>query len=443
MKLLHALVVLLHIWSTSAKPPVGSTGFIPVKAESSSAQGEIFFWFIPPKDGNPRAPLILWLQGGPGGSGIQSGLLFIHGPVQLVDGRLVERNISWNNHFAMLYVDQPVGTGYSFTTNASDLATYASSEKDVAEMMHSFLLQFYDKELWPRSNPLFVTGESYGGHYCPAIASMIMSKGVLQNLHGVAIGDGLTDPETQVLTKPQAAYDFGLIDEHVLEEATVHARKASSLSVAGKYKEAKAQREAMEQLVQNVSGANLYDVRRFSDYNMSAEEAWLNSSGTKAMLGIPSGVNFGTADFVEDALADDFMRSVRDRVPGLLNLPRGVLFYTGQFDWKDGVVSNEAWLSKISWAGKANFSAAHRRPLHRQGLDGSSVTYGWGKTYDSDEGRLSWVTISGAGHMAPYDQPEAALTVLTEWIDGHSQRERSDTRVPQLNEMLDEEAVLI
>jgi len=139
------------------------------------------------------------------------------------------------------------------------------------------------------------------------------------------------------------------------------------------------------------------------------------------------------------------MRSVRHDVPGLLKLPRGLLIYTGQFDWKDGVVSNEAWLQKLAWAGKRNFSAAPRRLLNRKESDGTSVPYGWGKTYDggADEGRLSWVTISGAGHMAPHDQPEAALAMITEWIGGESWWLTSSAGVPKDSKISHKAEVLV
>jgi hypothetical protein len=44
-------------------------------------------------------------------------------------------------------------------------------------------------------------------------------------LKGVAIGDGLVDPCTQVPTQPKAAFDFGLIDEKGLAKAGMIQRR--------------------------------------------------------------------------------------------------------------------------------------------------------------------------------------------------------------------------
>ena len=58
------------------------------------------------------APLLLWLNGGPGCSSL-FGLFTENGPYFVPSGlRPVSRNISWTKHFNMLYIDQPVGTGF-------------------------------------------------------------------------------------------------------------------------------------------------------------------------------------------------------------------------------------------------------------------------------------------------------------------------------------------
>lgn len=61
--------------------------------------------------------MLLWLQGGPGGSSL-FGLFVEQGPLQVnADLSVALRNHTWNEEFAVLYIDNPVGTGYSFTDN--------------------------------------------------------------------------------------------------------------------------------------------------------------------------------------------------------------------------------------------------------------------------------------------------------------------------------------
>ncbi|KAF9912369.1 hypothetical protein EC991_011061 [Linnemannia zychae] len=83
--------------------------------DGSKADAEMFYWFFPalnPKVKNP--PLIIWLQGGPGASSM-IGLFYETGPMHVTeDHKLIRNNNTWANDYSMLFVEQPVGTGYSF-----------------------------------------------------------------------------------------------------------------------------------------------------------------------------------------------------------------------------------------------------------------------------------------------------------------------------------------
>ena len=390
-----------------------TTGYVPV------AKGSIFYAFVPHAD--PRAPLALWMQGGPGASGIEDGMLLINGPLALgADGALIRREVSWSTEFAMLYVDQPVGTGYSFAAgNESDVASYAaSSYPEASNMVVELLDAVYDElKLWSRASPLLLTGESYAGHYCPAVAASILDANAARpaarrfNLQGVAIGDGLTDPPTQVRTKPAAALAFGLIGTSEHARCAAHAEAAAEAAAAGDFAAALRSRDAMEDIVA-ASGVNLYDVRMYGDYADGAVATWLSRADTRARLGVPPTRAFGTHPNVAAALTSDVMRSYTALVKRALSaLPRGVLLYQGQFDWKDGASSNEAWLAALDAPEVRRYLNASRVPLSTAAL---AEPYGWVK----GAGKLHDAILRGAGHMAPRDQPVAALDLLRRWAAG-------------------------
>lgn len=119
-------------------------------------------------------------------------------------GKLSNNPYSWNDKAWLFYVDQPVGTGFSYPLYPQDRI---HNEDGVAADMYQFYLQFftrypifqYTRSGAPRE--LYITGESYAGHYVPAICAKIVeenAKGGYQiNLRGMAVGNGLTDPIKQ------------------------------------------------------------------------------------------------------------------------------------------------------------------------------------------------------------------------------------------------------
>merc|ERR1711971_792549 len=88
------------------------SGFLTVDAPNN---GNMFFWFFPAEESPETAPVVIWLQGGPGGSSM-FGALKLHGPViTTVDENNqlsgVEKNpYSWGRKHNMLYIDDPDGS---------------------------------------------------------------------------------------------------------------------------------------------------------------------------------------------------------------------------------------------------------------------------------------------------------------------------------------------
>ena len=123
----------------------------------------------------------------------------------------------WDAAHNMLFIDQPVGTGFSWTDSPEDEVT---SEKQVADDVLDFLIEFLASKPALVGNPFFVTGESYAGHYVPAVASRIAAHNASTArvttpiaLAGFAIGNGLTEPATQYGAYADFARDNGLIGD--------------------------------------------------------------------------------------------------------------------------------------------------------------------------------------------------------------------------------------
>ncbi|KAH9945200.1 alpha/beta-hydrolase [Epithele typhae] len=157
----------------------------------------LFFWafekvgangsLTAPASQNNTDPWIIWLQGGPGSSGMIA-LTTENGPIHVqADGSWVHNNFSWNTLADTIWIDQPVGTGFS----TSDSTGYIPDEDQMGEDFIGFLSNLV--KIFPSlaSRPLFLTGESYAGTYIPYITKHIFqTSNPPVNLRKIAIGDG-------------------------------------------------------------------------------------------------------------------------------------------------------------------------------------------------------------------------------------------------------------
>lgn len=360
---------------------------------------------------------MLWFVGSSG----SLGLFFENGPYYLNEKlELEDRPQKWNLDYNVLYLDQPVGTGYSYVGKPEG---YATTQDEVATDLYFFLQQFYHQYPHLSTAPLFITGESYGGHYIPAFASKILtenegikagiaSKNIAVPLEGVAIGDGFTEPCVQITTKPSIAYHLGIIDSKTYLQANKVMNQAVDACNAGDYDAAHDYRSQMENIVLEC-GINAYDVRSFDSYSYMDErmEKYLNEPQTQHMLHVGN-ASWGTDAGVSAALYNDVMRSQSDKFPQLLDNIR-VLLYQGQFDWKDGPAQNEKWINHVDWDGKQGYLSAPRGTWLTPNSQDVMVPSGWVQSY----GTLTELVVNAAGHLAPMDQPERLLSMISTFVE--------------------------
>ena len=92
------------------------------------------------------------------------------------------------------------------------------SRHDVASDLYACLQLFYKTFPDQLANDLYITGESYAGHYIPAFGAFIHDQNTNNksqtaiNLKGISIGDGWTDPLHQMGAIPGLMYNLGLTD---------------------------------------------------------------------------------------------------------------------------------------------------------------------------------------------------------------------------------------
>ena len=130
----------------------------------------IHYWLVESEMDVELAPLVFWTNGGPGCSGL-IGFMTEQGPFRPnIDGNLEKNPYAWNKIANMVFLEQPVGVGFSYSNNEDD---YRIGDEQSAKDNLATIIGFLDKFPHFENSRLFITSESYGGHYMPTLANEI------------------------------------------------------------------------------------------------------------------------------------------------------------------------------------------------------------------------------------------------------------------------------
>lgn len=108
---------------------------------------------------------------------------------------------SWNNNASVIFIDQPIGVGFSYADYGEHVGRTEEAAKDVAAFVAIFVERFFKGKKGADDLKFHMAGESYGGRYLPVFASEIFDMNTELKAGGwtpiplksVMIGNGLTD----------------------------------------------------------------------------------------------------------------------------------------------------------------------------------------------------------------------------------------------------------
>ncbi|KAJ0238809.1 Serine carboxypeptidase-like 47 [Hirschfeldia incana] len=386
-----------------------------------SKSAKMFYFFFESRTNNTD-PVVIWLSGGPGCSSSVA-LFYENGPFKISDDLSLSWNdFGWDKVSNLLYVDQPVGTGFSYTSDPSDLR---HDETGVSNDLYDFLQAFFKEHPKYAKNDFYITGESYAGHYIPALASRVQSgnknnEGLPINLKGFAIGNGLTNPEIQYGAYGDYALEMKLIsesDHEILKQDYVDCQSdAKQCNLNGGEACSSAYstcNNIFNQIMSNIQGTNYYDLRKkcVGDlcYDFSKMETFLNQENVRKALGVGD-VNFvSCSTAVYDAMRGDWMINLAVKIPALVEDGINALVYAGEYDLICNWLGNSRWVEQMSWSGQKDFGATKTVPFLVDGKEAGLM---------KNHGPLTFLKVHDAGHLVPMDQPKASLQMLQTWMHG-------------------------
>ncbi|BFZ04921.1 hypothetical protein BsWGS_07960 [Bradybaena similaris] len=395
-----------RVSSSETYIPRSHAGFITVDKQLGN---HLFFWYFPSH--NESAPLLLWLNGGPGTSSMM-GLFWEHGPIEakrtITGFNITSRAHTWVGPFSVVYVDNPVGVGYSFSEQGE--AGYRVTQDGYTNDLYSFVLQFF--KLFPeyKTRGFYVSGQSYAGKYVPALAHRIHQHKHNSKipLRGIILGAPFFDAFKQGSSYFSYLYCLG-----VISKADMDIYQDELNDFFKQYQNGNLPNITMTDIYINafhtpeipLPSTDNYVTEKLADY--ATVEAVMTSDSIRRAVHVGSNQNFSAVNYgLSEMFGHDFFVSTIRQLGSLMDIYK-VLIYNGDYDVIVNSAVVEAGLMSTPWSMQRQYNDS-RRTFWQEG--------GRLKGFYSRTGQFCRVVVHGAGHDAPHDVPDLTLEMVTHFL---------------------------
>ncbi|KAJ1418675.1 Serine carboxypeptidase, histidine active site [Sesbania bispinosa] len=356
------------------------SGYITVNEDHGRA---LFYWFFEAKSQPSNKPLLLWLNGGPGCSSIGYGAVVEIGPLLVnKNGEGLSFNTySWNQEANLLFVESPVGVGFSYTNTSSDLTILEDHFVDsLSSNPGTFIYQEKARTLYPSA---------------------------------CRVGN----PETEDY------YDYKGLLEYAWSHAVISDQQYDKAKQVCDFKQMEWSNEcnqAMNEVFQDYSEIDIYNIYAPSCHLNSTSSVALDSesNGPESLTKIDVQSSFHvntkrgnntnlTWKVCNDSILRTYNFSVFSVLPIYTKLIKGGLkiwVYSGDADGRVPVIGTRYCIDALGLPLKSSW----RTWYHHNQVGGRIVEY---------EG-LTYVTVRGAGHLVPLNKPSEALSLIHAFLTG-------------------------
>ncbi|CAI0411491.1 unnamed protein product [Linum tenue] len=392
-------------------------------------QRKLFYYFVEAATNSSSKPLVLWLNGGPGCSSIGGGAFAEHGPFKPnAAGVLVNNVYSWNK------------------------------ANDNMAFLQQWLVKFPEY----KSSDLFITGESYAGHYVPQLAQLIVESGSNLNLKAIAIGNPLLEFNTDFNEEGEYYWSHGLISDQTYDLLNTVCNFSQLIRESLSGNVSKPCQFVISQLVAELPNQNFdsYDVT--SDVCLSDSGSQLGPQKQYSFLAsiyhpfLPLKSN-QSPPIKQEAGGEstdlcvqewtytylnrkDVQEAMHAKLVGILRwidctdvlnydhnsfeIPTievlgslvksgiRVLVYSGDQDSVVPFIGTRILVNRLATETGLNTTVPYKA-----WFDFDKQVGGWTQVYGGNN-KLSFATIRGASHMAPFSSPKRSLALFAAFVAG-------------------------
>ncbi|XP_023934898.1 retinoid-inducible serine carboxypeptidase [Bicyclus anynana] len=367
----------------------------------------LFYWLYYAdgvRHGSEHKPLIIWIQGGPGHAASGIGNFAEIGPLTM---DMQPRNHTWVNGRNVLFIDQPVGTGFSYVANET---LYVNSDIDAVKDLLKAIKGFYKTNKEFRNTPTYLFGQSYGGKLCPRLGfylhKAMINNRLKMNLKGIGIGSGWVSPKLSGLAQPEYLYHMGIIDLKTYTSAMEMARYISHLTDIKKYVLANNLHDLLYQLMirEAAMDINYYNINKPKPYKDLAElSKKVNKYVKPTLVEVNQNLTWSwSSNNCCQNLVDSYLVPSNKFLEMLLNqTDLKIAVYNGNLDVITPLAGASSWVHALKWREALEFRNAERIPI-KGNING----------FYKAAREFSFWSVLGSGHWVPEDNPIAMEHIL-------------------------------
>ncbi|TKY46572.1 Serine carboxypeptidase 18 [Spatholobus suberectus] len=439
---LVALVLLPHMASAGSivKSLPGYEGDLPFKLETGyigvgeGGKVQIFYLFVESQRNPFIDPLLLWFVGGPGCSAL-SAFFFENGPLVMNDnysGNLPKLELNpyaWTHTLNMMYIDMPVGTGFSYSQTQEG---YYSSDTLWVEHTYELLQKWFIDHPKFSSNPFYIGGGSYSGITTGPLVQKVYEGYIarrvpLINIKGYVLASPSVDVYQNQNMKVLYAYYRTLIPEALYKTMKENCN-GNYVNIDPKNTKCVSDYEAYSELVRYINDQQIMEPLCITTPGVNGEilqevqdpptfwcrsyyhilvDTWANDEDVRKALHVREGTKEEFLRCNRTLAYTTTLLSTVEYYRNLTNANLEALVYCADLDMSIPHLGTQYWIN--------SFNMSIRDKWRAWFVDGQVA--GYTEIYNMKEDHyLTYVIVKGAGHVAQTFKPKEVYHLINRWF---------------------------